>query len=342
MVSGAVYHIRGVEHCYRDEPVLQVESLAIPQASIVGLVGPNGSGKSTLLNLLGFVLPPTRGEILFKGRPAAPFSVDIRFRVTLLGQEPYLLRRSVARNISYGLELRGDRDRLRARIDEALDGVGLPAAEFADRPWSELSGGEAQRVALAARLILRPEVLLLDEPTASVDAASAERIKTATLKARSEWGTTLVIASHDWQWLHEVCDVVLHLFKGRLFGRERINIVFGPWRPREGGLWYKSLADGQVVVVPPPPRPEAVAVFTGAELASVIDGGRRWSPIGGVLSGVVSRLILEREGGNVLAVVQIGQLPVTVKLPRQEVEKRQLFPGRPIAVRLRSDSVVWM
>ena len=342
MVSGAVYHVRGVEHCYRDEPVLQVESLEIPSAGIVGLVGPNGSGKSTLLNLLGFVLSPTRGEVLFKGRPAAPFSEHIRFRVTLLGQEPYLLRRSVARNISYGLELRGDRGRLKERITEALDGVGLSAAEFAYRPWFELSGGEAQRVALAARLVLRPEVLLLDEPTASVDAASAERIKTATLSARSEWGTTLVIASHDWQWLHEVCDVVLHLFKGRLFGRERINIIFGPWRPREGGHWYKELADGQTVVVPPPPRPEAVAVFTAAELAPAIDGGQLRSPLGSVLKGVVSRLILEREGRNVLAVVQIGQLPVTVKLPHQEVEKRRLFPGRSVAVQLRSDSVVWM
>ena len=341
MASDDIYQIKGLEHSFGKEPVLRVDSLKIPPAAIVGLIGPNGSGKSTLLNLLGFVMAPTRGDILFKGRPAVPFSGDVRFKVTLLGQEPYLLRRSVARNISYGLELRGDRELLQDRIAAALDWVGLPEKEFSGRQWYELSGGEAQRVALAARLGLRPEVLLLDEPIASVDAASAERIKAATLRARSEWGTTLVIASHDWQWLYEVCDVVLHLFKGRMFGQERINIVFGPWQPRGDGTWQKILADGQAIVVPPPPKPAAVAVFTDAEMAP--DTGDS-PPVShsSVLNGVVSRLILERDGRDVIAVVQVDHLPITVKLTRQEVEKRQLYPGRQIGILLRSDRVVWI
>lgn len=341
MVSNDIYHITRLEHRFRDKPVLVVDSLKIPPAGIVGLVGPNGSGKSTLLNLLGFIMPPTRGQIQFKGRSAGPFSSDVRFRVTLLDQEPYLLRRSVARNISYGLELRGDREKLPERVTEALDWVGLPGRDFADRRWYELSGGEAQRVALAARLCLRPEVLLLDEPTASVDAASAERIKAATMRARSEWGTTLVIASHDWQWLYEVCDVVLHLFKGRLFGRERINIVFGPWRPRADGTWQKILDDGQAIVVPPPPDTDAVAVFTDAKLVPVARDPAS-DAFGGALNGVVSRLILERDGWGVLAVVQIDHMPITVKLTQEEVEERRLFPGRSVSVHLRFESVLWM
>jgi tungstate transport system ATP-binding protein len=92
--------------------------------------------------------------------------------------------------------------------------LGLDPDTFARRQWDELSGGEAQRVALAARLVLNPRVLLLDEPTASVDARSSELIRSASLRARNDWGTTLVIASHDREWLYDVCDEVLHLFKG--------------------------------------------------------------------------------------------------------------------------------
>ena len=84
-------------------------------------------------------------------------------------------------------------------------------------------------MALAARLILKPDVLLLDEPTASIDALSAQLMKDAVLKARSEWGTTLIVASHNWQWLYGICDAVFHLLKGRVLGTGRGTLFFGPW-----------------------------------------------------------------------------------------------------------------
>ena len=91
-------------------------------------------------------------------------------------------------------------------------------------------------MALAARLILKPEVLLMDEPTASIDALSAQLIKDAVLKARRDWGTTLIVASHDWQWLYGICDTVFHLLKGRFLGTGRENVLFGPWELwRTGG-----------------------------------------------------------------------------------------------------------
>ena len=101
-----------------------------------------------------------------------------------------LKKRTVYKNIAYGLKVRGDRDNLTQSVHDALNMVGLDPDAFAQRQWDELSGGEAQRVALAARLVLKPRVLLLDEPTASVDAASSELIRVASLRARSEWGTT--------------------------------------------------------------------------------------------------------------------------------------------------------
>jgi tungstate transport system ATP-binding protein len=169
-----IYQIEKLAHGYNGRPVLQLDAFSIEKAAILGLVGPNGSGKSTLLKLLAFVDRPTRGQVRFKGKPEAPFSDGVRFQVTLLTQEPYLLKRSVFDNVAYGLRIRNGREDFRPQVAEALAMVGLDPDTFMHRPWNELSGGEAQRVALAARLALRPEVLLLDEPTASVDGASAD------------------------------------------------------------------------------------------------------------------------------------------------------------------------
>lgn len=336
-----MYQVDGLEHRYAVQPVLRVETLTVSRSAIVGLIGPNGSGKSTLLKLLGFIEKPSRGEILFKGRPAAPFSNAARFQVTLLSQESYLMRRSVFKNIAYGLELRGDRGNLRARVAEALAWVGLPEEFFAGRQWNELSGGEAQRVALAARLVLRPEVLLLDEPTASVDAVSVEQIKAAALKARSEWGTTLLIASHDWQWLYEVCDEVLQLFGGRVVGPGRLTIVLGPWRVRRDGYGQKVLPDGQVIVAAAPPSTAATAVFDSAAVEVGSPAAvERAGPCS--LKGTITRLVLEKASRDTVATILAGGVPFAVPLPSERVTALQLYPGREVELYIDPDAVKWL
>ena len=224
------FEIKALRHTYDKAQVLNIEHLTLAGGAITGLVGPNGSGKSTLLRLLGCIERPSEGQIEFNGHAIRPFCETARFQIALLPQEPFLMKRSVFSNVRYGLKLRGEREGLVDRVQQALALVGLPADRFANRPWYALSGGEAQRVALAARLVLKPKVLLLDEPTANVDAASAQLIRKASMRARQKWGTTLVIASHDRQWLYEVCDEVLHLFNGRIFGTGYETIVFGPWK----------------------------------------------------------------------------------------------------------------
>ena len=256
-----IYEIRSLKHSYGGQAVLSIDHLTVKQANIVGLVGPNGSGKSTLLRLLGLIERPSQGNILYNGQFVEPFSDEARFHITLLPQEPFLLKRSVFKNVSYGLKLRGNSGDTADRVNEALSLVGLSSEDFAQRPWYALSGGEAQRVALAARLALKPKVLLLDEPTASVDAVSAQLIKEATLRARQELGTTLIVASHDWQWLYEICDEILHLFKGKIFGRGRETIIFGPWQKLGTGKWGKILSDKQQLQVSSPPNQEAAAVI---------------------------------------------------------------------------------
>ena len=336
------YHIKGLEHRYNHQPVLSINDLRIKPATITGFIGPNGSGKSSLLKLLAFVEKPARGRILFKGSPLLPFSEVVQSeRITMLSQEPYLLKRSVADNISYGLKVRGDTARLNERIEEAMQWVGLAAGDFRKRRWYELSGGETQRVALAARLILKPRVLLLDEPTANVDADSARLIKEASIMARKEWGTTLVIASHDWHWLYEICDEVLHLYKGRVFRSQMISILAGPWEPAEGTMAVKPMVDGQCIKVNRPPHATAVAMVESSSLELCRLPVKEQVGIN-VVTGMITRLLLEKSTGLLIVTVVAGQSMFTTKVNRERVATEGLFPGKNIAVVFSVDAVRWI
>lgn len=334
-----IYEIRSLEHTYGAKTVVAIEQLTVQPGSIVGVIGPNGSGKSSLLRLLGLIERPARGEIFFNGRPVVPFAAEARFLITLLPQEPFLMKRSVFSNVCYGLKLRGDDGDIAGKVSEALALVGLPSRDFAGRPWYALSGGEAQRVALAARLALKPKVLLLDEPTASVDAVSAQLIKEAALGARLQWGATLIVASHDWQWLYEICDEIWHIFKGKIFGTGRETIIFGPWQEVDPGKWAKILSDGQPMKVPAPPYQEAAAVI---EVLSAGEDQSADSDENVVLRGTVTRLSLERKTGQLFATILVGDLPFTVGVSWQQDREHAIFPGKAIFIRYRLDQIKWI
>ena len=212
---GALYELEGVTQRYGGREVLRIPELVIEPGTITGLAGPNGGGKSTLLRLLAFLESPATGVVRYGGEPAAGREFALRGEVAYYPQEPYLLKRSVRANVGYGLAIRGVAD-AKDRVVAALLAVGLDPRRFAGRSWRQLSGGEVKRVALAARLALRPRALLLDEPTANLDRDSAELVRKAVLAAREEHGTTLVISGHDQHWLDAVCEERLTLHDGAL------------------------------------------------------------------------------------------------------------------------------
>ena len=194
----AMYRLDSIRKCYGSNVALDIEELTIAEGRLFTLTGANGAGKSTLLNILAFLAPPTSGEIFYDGRRVVwdPDSiVGYRRKVTLLHQSPFLFGGTVYDNVAFGLKARGVQgDTRRRRVDKALDDVGLQG--FRDRKARELSGGEAQRVAMARALVLEPEVLLLDEPLANIDRETTGLLETviASLPAR---GTTIVLITHD-------------------------------------------------------------------------------------------------------------------------------------------------
>ncbi len=333
MMEQPLYHLRGIRRVYGDRTVLAIDELSIPDTGITGLFGPNGSGKSTLLALLALLTPPDAGSLLVRGQDSRALETEQRRQITILPQDPYLLNRSVAANVGYGLRVRGIRDNLDERIVTALEWVGL-SGEFVTRKSHQLSGGEARRVALAARLVLQPRVLILDEPTSGVDAASTRMIRAAILRARQQWNTTLIIASHDRHWLEQVCDRRIHLFRGRLIPYSTINLLFGPWQRYEGKT-QMSLPDGQRIVLPPPPGRETTVLLQADRLRLIPADQNAVA-----LSGRVSGLRRPDTGDGLLVEAQIAGYLFEILADTEA--SRRFRPGDRIGLEIPDTAVTWL
>ncbi|MDX1523899.1 MAG: phosphate ABC transporter ATP-binding protein, partial [Anaerolineae bacterium] len=191
------YCLDRVTKQYQDRIVLKLDHLEIQAGEILAVVGPSGAGKSTLLRLLNFLEQPTSGAIFYNGKSyRGKPPLDVCRQVTTVFQNSLLLNRSVAANIAYGLKLRGrpypDVDRA---VTQALEQVGL--TPLAGARARSLSGGETQRVALARALVIRPQVLLLDEPTANLDPANVKLIEQIISEVNQKEKVTTVLVTHN-------------------------------------------------------------------------------------------------------------------------------------------------
>ncbi len=212
----ASYAIENLTKVYQNRQVLAIERLHVYPAEVLAFVGPSGSGKSTLLRLLNFLEPPTSGRVVYRGEQfdaQRGVSMDIRRTVTTVSQRPILLNRSVRANVEYGLRLRGRRDR-DGEVRAALEKVGLAALE--SQAARTLSGGEAQRVALARAMVIRPDVLLLDEPTANLDPYNVGVIEGAVRQLNAEQGTTVVLVTHNVFQARRLAHRVAYILDGKL------------------------------------------------------------------------------------------------------------------------------
>lgn len=173
---------------------LSVAHLDLFPQRVYALTGANGAGKSTLLRIMALLIAPQRGVVRFPGSPTKD-PEQLRKNVTYVEQSPYLFQGTVGDNIAYGLRLRGvSRGEQARRIALTLSIVGLE--DFAQRKAKELSSGETQKVALARALVFKPDLLLLDEPTANIDVNSRPAFE-GLLAKLPKYGVTVVFATHD-------------------------------------------------------------------------------------------------------------------------------------------------
>lgn len=334
------YELRNIRHGYGQEFELDVPELTIGKGVSLGLVGPNGCGKSTLLRILAFLEQPNSGDIRFGDKPVNADYTSLRKTVTLVLQEPYLLKRSVFDNVAYGLKIRGERTGIKDRVYEALEWVGLTPKLFANRRWYELSGGEAQRVSVASRLILRPKVLLLDEPTASVDTRSATLIQKAILDIRNRWGTTTIIASHDLTWLNGITDEVLRIHSGRIVGSGVENVLTGPWVFNGRDLWTKEIGDNKKIYAIQPPDEHAIAILHPEDITIATQEPSALSAQN-ILPGVITYMTTSRQKDKVQVVVQASSLSLSCSVTHYAVSSLGLLPGREVFVVFKATSLLW-
>jgi tungstate transport system ATP-binding protein len=196
MTVQPIYRLRSLTKGYGGTFRLHIGELDIDPGQVVGLLGPTGAGKSTLLRLLAGLERPGGGEAWFEDWPlnGRGLALPERRRVTMVFQTPRLLAGTVRDNVEYGLRLRGLRGRSRS-VESLLDRLGL--MRLATQSARSLSGGQAQLVALARALAIRPDVLLLDEPTAHLDPAHVALAERVVVEDNRVRGTTLIWATHN-------------------------------------------------------------------------------------------------------------------------------------------------
>ncbi len=244
-MSEALLAAAGVVRRYRGRAVLGNVSVGVDRGQVLAILGPNGAGKSTLFRILLLLEAPDEGAVTLEGRAVSASTAAARARLAGVFQRPWLFRGSVRTNLTYGLRARGltGSAALHAAAD-VVDALGL--APLLDAPVETLSGGEAQRVALARALVLRPDVLLLDEPTANLDVTAQRRFREDLEHLVRAHARAAIVVTHDAAEAFALAD--------------RVAVL-------EAGAITQTGAPAELVAAPATPF---VAAFTGAEL--LLDG----------------------------------------------------------------------
>ncbi len=304
--------------------IVDVPELDLMSGEVLAVVGPNGAGKSTLLRVMALLERPHQGRILFDGAPVNRHALAYRRRMAVVFQEALLLDTTVEGNVRSGLSLRGiPAGGQKRRAAEWLERFGI--AHLASRSARTLSGGEAQRTSLARALVLEPEVLLLDEPFAALDAPTRQALIDDLDSVLTDTGTATVFVTHDRGEALRLGDRLAVLMDGRI---RQIGA------PEE--IFFS-------------PADEDVATFVGIEtivpgrvssvtdgLASVDVGGRFLEAASSVEAGA-DVLVCLRPEDVVLAPPDVGrglQAPTSARNRLPAVVRRVLPSGPYVRVEL--------
>jgi tungstate transport system ATP-binding protein len=235
---------------YGQHHALKDINLRIETGEVVALIGPTGAGKTTLLRLLDLLETPTAGRVIFDGINVSAVRkrrLEVRRRMSFVQQKPVVFDMSVYDNVACGLRWRHEKkETIKQRVAESLELVGL--SDYSKRNATTLSGGEAQRVAIARALTIRPEVLLLDEPTANLDPNSITSIEAVLARIIAEQKTTIIMATHDMSQGQHLASRIGVLMNGQLLQTGSPDAVFSAPHSREVAefVGIKNILEGKI------------------------------------------------------------------------------------------------
>ncbi|MDP2276997.1 MAG: ATP-binding cassette domain-containing protein [Nitrospirota bacterium] len=209
-------NISDVRKSYNGKPVLNACSFSFDRNGVYVLTGSNGSGKSTLLRICALIESPDKGEVnYFSGDNIISKDIGLRRRITLVLPGIGVFNTTVFNNAAYGLKIRGAKSKeAEEKVNDALKFVGL--IHKRDHDALTLSSGETQRLGIARAMAIEPEVLFLDEPTASIDNENTEIVEDIILNMKKEGKSKIIIATHDMMQAGRLADCMLLMDEGKI------------------------------------------------------------------------------------------------------------------------------
>ncbi|MDD2482151.1 MAG: phosphate ABC transporter ATP-binding protein [Lutispora sp.] len=222
-----IFKAENLKKDYAGKTVLDIEKMEIEREKITAVIGPSGAGKSTLLHLLNGIEAPSSGGIWFEDFKIGEkrLSLDIRRSMVMVFQKPLVFTTTVYENLAYGLKLRGmKKEQIKQKVEEMLDITGLKDKKH--QKANTLSGGEAQRVAIGRAMIVRPKVLLLDEPTANLDPANISIIEELVKFGKKNYGLSVIIVTHNMFQAKRLSDNTIFILNGKIVEYETTANLF--------------------------------------------------------------------------------------------------------------------
>lgn len=317
------------------DPLLNIPRFQVHAGEVLGIMGPSGSGKTTLVNTLGLLNPPTQGTLVFFGeevnyRPAQLLS--LRRKMALVFQEPLLLDASVWDNVALGLKLRKTpRPLIKEKVEEYLERLNISA--LAKRHPQSLSSIEACRVSLAQALVLEPELLLLDEPLASLDPASRMGLLEELSQIIRQQQLTTVYVTSDYSELSLVAHRAMLLYQGSIIQEGTVlDIMDSPASAQAASMvgvdniipgYVGTVAENEVEFHPAntsirlygTPRDsgleEAYALIRSEEIELDVFPGPQWNAV----TGLITRI--QPKGSQIKVFLDCG-FPLVVTIPNRK------------------------
>ena len=320
----SLYVLKDVQQIFQGRKVLDIPELVFEPGSSYALLGPNGSGKTTLLHILALLRAPAKGTVYYKDQPVQwkeNSLTPLRRQIVLVDQHPLMFSTTVVKNVEYGLKVRGFKGAERRKMAmECLERVDMQG--FAERPAHLLSGGETQRVAIARALACSPQVMLFDEPTASVDVENQAVIEGLIRKILREQDISVIFSTHDRIQAYRQGDAAIYLDQGKVGGPGAENRL--PARVVQqngkslcsfgGDLWFEvqRTKSGQVRVMIDPRRIKVEPVHNNA------------NAVDSMISGKVLQMSVEEKGVRLL--LDVG-VQLSALLSRKEVQINGIVAG---------------
>lgn len=232
--------ITNLQKYYGERCVLNIENQIVKKGNFLGIIGPNGSGKSTLIKIIAGLIEASNGTVAYNNNK---LNTKIQQSMTLVFQKPYLLRTTVFNNIAYPLAIRGVKKReISKRVNNVMKSLDIESLRD-QRAWT-LSGGETQKVALARAIVIKPSLLLLDEPTANIDPGSVLVMEENIKKFYEDSDSTVIMITHNLQQSKRLCIDVAFMNEGEIIEIDSVNNIFN----NSKNILTKKFIAGEIIV----------------------------------------------------------------------------------------------